>query len=101
MATQAKLTTSDDRLYVVPSGKRFVVHAIYLANTTSARRTVRIHHVRQGMTSGTENAMLYDVAIAPNGTLIDSTRFPMEEGESLRGKADAAGVTMTLHGNFA
>lgn len=101
MATQAKLTTTDDRLYVVPSGSRFVVHAIYLANTTGSTRRVRLHHVRQGMTSGAENAMLYDVAIAPNGTLIDSTRFPMEEGESLRGKADAGGVTMTLHGNYA
>lgn len=101
MMTQAKILSTDERIWFVPSGKRLVVHAIYLANTTSSRRTVRLHHVRSGMTSGTDNALFYDVAIAPNSTLIDSTRFPMEEGESIRGKADASGVTMTLHGNYA
>ena len=101
MTVQASLSTNDERIFAVGSGKRFVVHAIYLANTTSSRRTVRLHHCTEGRASGTENAILYDVAIAPNGTLIDSTRFPMLEGSLLRGKADAAGVTLTLHGNYA
>jgi hypothetical protein len=73
------------------------MHAIYIANTTSATRRVRLHHCTQGRTSGTDNAILYDVAIAPNGTLIDSTRFPLYEGDVIRGKADAVGLTITVH----
>jgi len=97
MALSLALTTNDERLYVVPSGSRQVMHAIYIANTTAATRRVRIHHCTQGRPSGTGNAIFYDVAIAPNGTLIDSTRFPLYEGDAMRGKADAAGVTITFH----
>ena len=98
MTIQKALRSIDDRIYAIPSKKRFVVHAIYIANTTAATRRVRLHHCTQGRTSGTDNAILYDVAIAPNGTLIDSTRFPMYEGDVIRGKADATGVTITFHG---
>jgi hypothetical protein len=101
MPYQSRLRATDEQLFSVETGKRFVVHAIYFANTTAALRRVRLHHCTQGRASGTENAMFYDVAIAANGTLIDSTRFPMFEGDSLRGMADAAGVTFTLHGTFA
>lgn len=97
MALSLALTTNDERIYVVPSGSRQVMHAIYIANTTAATRRVRLHHCTQGRPSGTDNALLYDVAIAPNGTLIDSTRFPLYEGDVIRGKADAVGLTITVH----
>jgi hypothetical protein len=98
MLARLKFTTTDERAYSVPSGVRTILHAIYIANTTTTRRLVRLHHVRNGETSSTSNALFYDVAIAPNGTLIDSTRIPMHEGDELRGLADAAGVTLTLYG---
>lgn len=98
MLSRHQLSATDDRIYTVPSGRRAIIHAVYIANTTSSRRTIRLHHCRDGETSGTANAVFYDVAIAPNGTLIDSTRFPMREGDQLRGKSDAAGVTLTLYG---
>lgn len=98
MLARHQFATDDDRIYTVDSGRRAIIHAIYLANTTSSRRTVRLHHCRDGEASGTANALFYDVAIAPNGTLIDSTRIPMREGDQLRGKADASGVTLTVYG---
>jgi hypothetical protein len=101
MPYQMRLRATDEQLFAVGSGQRFVVHAIYFANTTSSVRRIRLHHCSQGRASGTENALFYDVAIAANGTLIDSTRIPMLEGDALRGMADAAGVTFTLHGTFA
>lgn len=101
MTIQKALRSIDDRVYAIPSKKRFVVHAIYIANTTAATRRVRLHHCMNGRPSGTDNAILYDVAIAPNGTLIDSTRFVMDEGDVLRGKSDADGVTVTVHGTDA
>lgn len=101
MTIQKALRSIDDRVYAIPSKKRFVVHAIYIANTTSATRRVRLHHCMNGRPSGTDNAIFYDVAVAPNGTLIDSTRFVMDEGDVLRGKSDADGVTVTIHGTDA
>jgi hypothetical protein len=98
MSTSAALTTTDERLYAIPSGSREVMHAIYITNTTASLRRVRLHHCSQSRASGTDNAIFYDVAIAPNQTLIDSTRFPMYEGDMLRGKADGTGVTVTFHG---
>lgn len=98
MLDRHQLTTNDERIHTVESGRRVTVHAIYIANTTSARRSVRLHHCRDGEASGTSNALFYDVAIAPNGTLIDSTRFRMHEGDQLRGRSDAAGVTVTIYG---
>lgn len=98
MLARHPLASSDDRIYTVPSGSRAIVHAIYMANTTSSRRTIRLHHCRDGEASGTANALFHDVSIAPNGTLIDSTRFRMNEGDQLRDKADAAGVTLTIYG---
>lgn len=98
MLARFALRAADDRIYEVPPGRTIVVHAIYFANTTGSRRTIRMHHVSQGQSSGTDNALFYDVAIAPNGTLIDSTRFQLGKGDQLRGKADAAGVTCTVYG---
>lgn len=98
MLARSELRVADDRIYEVPQGRTIVVHALYFANTTASRRTIRLHHISQGQSSGTENALLYDVAIAPNGTLIDSTRFQLANGDQLRGKADAAGVTCTVYG---
>lgn len=101
MTIQKALRSIEDRVYAITSKQRFVVHAIYIANTTAATRRVRLHHCMNGRPSGTDNAIFYDVAIAPNGTLIDSTRFVMDEGDVLRGKSDADGVTVTIHGTDA
>lgn len=98
MLARHQLLTTDDRIYTVPSGTRAVVHAIYVVNTTSSRRTIRLHHCRDGEASGTANALLYDVTIAANSTLIDSTRMAISEGDQLRGKADAVGVSVHVYG---
>lgn len=98
MLGRKELRTTDDAVYITPPGSGVLVHAIYFANTTGSRRTIRLHHVSQGQSSGTNNALFYDVAIAPNGTLIDSTRMTLKPGDQLRGKADALGVSVTIYG---
>ena len=74
------------------------IQTIVIANTTSARRTVRLHHLMQGETSSVANALLYDVAVAPNSTLMITAFITMALGEELRGMADATGVSVTLYG---
>lgn len=98
MLARFAMRATDDKIYEVPPRRTIVVHAIYFANTTGSRRTIRLHHVSQGQSSGTDNALFYDVAIAPNGTLIDSTRFQLMSGDQLRGKSDVVGVTCTVYG---
>jgi hypothetical protein len=101
MLARVELNAIESRIFMIPSGSMAVIHAIYFANTTSALRRVRLNLLVSGETSSTANAMFHDVAIAPNGTLVDATRFRMEEGQRLVGLADAAGVTVTIHGTMA
>lgn len=93
------LRTVDDVLVTTPAGGITVNYMVF-ANTTSSRRTVRVHHVVAEDASSTANAILYDAAIAPNSTLVTDMRIAVKRGESLRGKADAAGVTLTIYGTL-
>jgi hypothetical protein len=101
MLARLRLSTAAELLYSIPSGKTATVHAIYFANSTTATRKVRLHHCRSNEAAATGNALLYDAAIAPTGTMIDDTRFLMHEGDELRASADASGVTVTLYGTVA
>lgn len=101
MLARSELNAVESRVFTVPAGSMAVIHAIYFANTTAARRTIRLNLLTSGETSSVGNAMFHDVAIAPNGTLVDATRFRMDQGQRLVGLADAAGVTVTIHGTMA
>jgi hypothetical protein len=101
MLARVELNTIESRILMIQTGSVAVIHAIYFANTTSSVRRVRLNLLVSGESSSTANAMFYDVAIAPKGTLIDATRFRMEEGHRLVGLADASGVTVTIHGTMA
>lgn len=90
--------TADSSVYRVDTGQQAAVHAVYICNTTASLRRVRLHHCRNGEASSTVNAMLYDAPLAPNGTLVDATRFVLGQGDELRAMADAAGVTIMVHG---
>jgi hypothetical protein len=96
--TTTAARTADTSVYRVDTSKQAAVHAVYLCNTTSSVRRVRLHHCRNGETSSTLNAMLYDAPIAPNGTLVEDTRFVLAQGDELRAMADASGVTIMVHG---
>lgn len=98
MLARKSLLTATDRIIQCKSGESLLVHAIYITNTTGARRTFRLHHLSHNESATTGNALFYDVAIAPNGTLIDSTRLLLNQGDQLAGLADATGVTCTIYG---
>lgn len=98
MLARKSLRTTIDRVIQCKSGESLLVHAIYVANTTASRRTIRLHHLSHGESATTGNALFYDLAIAPNGTLIDSTRLLLNQGDELVGLADASGVTCTIYG---
>ncbi len=96
MLIRTELKTTDDQLVTLP-GADAVVHAAYFANTTSALRRIRVHHLLSGETSGTRNALFYDVAIPGNSTYVDDTRIAIQRGEELRGMADGSGVVATFY----
>lgn len=98
---RASLETSDRRLFANSTRGPIMVSHIVLANTTSARRTVRVHHCTSGETGGASNALLYDATMSANSSIILDMPFFLAVGEEIRGKADAAGVTMTIQGPMA
>lgn len=72
---------------------------IWIVNTTTSRRTVRLHHVVSGASAQAGNALLYDAAIAPNSSMMLEIPIMLQPGDQLRGKADADGVTAVIYGD--
>lgn len=97
---RAAFRTSDDRLFVHSAGGLAIISSVLIANTNSSRVTFRLHHVQPGETSVPANAILYDVAIAPNSSILLENVITMKHGEELRGLASASGVSMTMYGNL-
>lgn len=94
------LGTTDESIMQVTSGGNGVVHGVYVVNSSSSARTIRLHHCRNGETGAPVNALLYDVALAAKSTLIDSTRFVMQEGDELRASANGSGVALVIYGQL-
>lgn len=92
------LATADESLHMNMTGSMQVVSAMWLVNTTSVRRTVRVHHVSAGDVTQAGNAMLYDACLAPNSTLVVDVPVMLNVGDELRGRADAAGVNAIIYG---
>jgi len=97
---QTTLKTVDDQLAANYGRGTMSVTMMVFANTTASRRTVRLHHVGPAQDSSTANAILYDAAIAPYGSLAVDLRLGLGPGESLRGLADASGVSLTMYGTM-
>lgn len=86
------LTTTDDRIYVVPADRIAVVHSIVVCNTHTTTATFRLHHVPPGASSSASNAQYFDSRLANSVTLLDDTSRPMQPGDTLRGKASVTSV---------
>ena len=94
---QTPLTTIDRKIVSSAGSSRFTT-GIYIANTSTDRRRVRINHVKRAGPSATSNAILHDVAIAPTSTLVLDLAIVLDIGDELIGRADGSGVTVTVYG---
>lgn len=94
---QATLATFDRKI-VSAAGSSRLSGSIWIANTSSDRRRVRLNHVTRAEAGATSNALLHDVAIAPNSTLVIDVAIMLEMGDELVGRADGSGVTVTVYG---
>lgn len=95
------LRTADDRIGIVPAGKRWIVTEIVLTNTAASAVTFRLHHVQSREASGTFNALVYDWGIAISATVFflgGTSRIVLKATEELRGLASAAQVTVQVYG---
>lgn len=102
-----ELSAADATLFNCPVGHVAHVWRIVAANTSASSRTYRLHHLRPVLaeTSGTSNALLYDVRLAANTTEIigDGTGplLTLRETETLHGLASAASaVTLSFYGQI-
>lgn len=92
LLAQFTFTTTDERIYTVPSDRVAFVSCIVVCNTHTSATTFRIHHAKPGAASGVGNAQYYDARLANGATVIDEAERPLLPGESLRGKAGVTGV---------
>lgn len=100
LAAKAILATESKALQVGPD-KQYAIHSFHIVNTSTATRTVRVHHCTQGEIGTTVNALLYDVPVLGNSTIIHDARFMMVAGDELRMSASGSGLTMVVHGLVA
>lgn len=92
-------TATDNPFAIVPSGRRWRVDSIIVANTDASARTYRLHHAMANETSAVANALFYDVRIAANSTvslLDEGVSLDIMGGEALRGLASTTAV-VTIH----
>jgi hypothetical protein len=97
---QYRLTNADSEIYLAPALTTVVIVALYKTNTDSTARTLRLHQVDGGGSSGVTNALYYNEPIAAERLhpRIDSG-IVLEPGQSLRGLASANNaVTLTAFG---
>lgn len=94
---QTTLTTFDRKI-VSSAGRSRFTNGLYIANTSTSRRRVRLHHVQRAGPADASNAILHDVAIAPSSTLVLELALVLEIGDELIGRADGSGVTVTVYG---
>jgi len=92
LLAQFTFTTTDERIYAVPSDRTATVTCIVVCNTHTSATTFRIHHALPGASSVVANAQYFDARLANGATVIDETERPLLPGESLRGKAGVTGV---------
>lgn len=89
---QFLFTTTDERVYTVPAGKRATVVALVVCNTGTVANTFRIHHVPPRAAASATNAQYYDARLANGATVIDQMPRYLDPGDAIRGKAGTASV---------
>ena len=94
------LTTTDERIYVVPATKRATTVTLVVCNTGTVSTSFRLHHATPRVTSGASNAHYYDARLANGATIIDEAPRYLEPGDSIRGRAaNASIVAVQVYGS--
>lgn len=92
LLAQVVLSSVDTVIYICPTDKIATVTHIVVCNTDTVARTYRVHHCLPNDAATVRNAQFYDARLANAVTIIDDTQRPMLQGETLRGRANAANV---------
>lgn len=84
--------TSTDDLYSVPAATEAIVSTIVIANTGSAQQAFRIFIRENGATTGTNNAIAYDTAIAANSQVAFTLGLTLSATDIISVRSDAGNV---------
>ena len=89
---QFKLTATNSTLATVPSGKRWVISMIHVANTDTVQRTVRLNHVKSGDSVDAKNRIVPDSPL-PTGDFMEfGGGAVMAAGDTIQGHSDVTNV---------
>ena len=92
-----ELPTAEAALHVVPTGQADVVHGVVVQNTTAANRLVTLK--TRDAESGHDIVLLNGLAVTANTRvvcLMEYERYNLVAGDSVLGRADAAGVLVRI-----
>ncbi len=85
-------TNSNSTLATVPSGKRWVLSMVHMANTDSVQRTLRLNHVVSGDSVAVKNRLLPDSAF-PTGDFAEALGGAvLAAGDTIQGLSDATSI---------
>lgn len=90
---------ADGAIYTVPAAKSAVVSSLVICNTGAAATTVRVHARVAAAGAAVGNALVYDMPIAGNDTVVLTLGATLTATDILSGRSAAGGVTFTAFGD--
>ena len=98
---QAAMTTSYATIYTVPANSRTYVKDIDIMNTTAASIDVYVNLVASGGTAGTDNALIYHMAIPAYTMFQWAGTQVIDTASTIQVKASNTGCTINISGGEA
>lgn len=93
------LPATDALVYECPSGRIAEVETMVFCNTHSSKVTLRVFHVIPGESTGTSNALFYELDCAAHTTTVAEFAVHMGAGEKLIARGGTAShISATVYG---
>jgi hypothetical protein len=99
LGQSAPAATTYTTLYTVPAATTAVLSSISVCNTNGGAQTVRLHIVPAAGSESTANAIVYDVSITANNTLVLTMGITMGAGDFIRIYASTTNISFQAFGS--
>lgn len=95
---QKVLTTTEDRIFAVPAGERWVVTAINACNTVAAGRTYQLRHKRAGVALTTADYIVANKSLGANADELRTGMMSFNALDELVCKGNSTAVAVNAYG---
>ena len=95
---QRLLTSTEDRVFAVPVGERWIVTAINAANTVALARTYQIRHRRAGVPLSTADYIVANKSLAANADELRTGILSFGPCDEMVCRGNATAVAINVYG---